>query len=179
MSRAVLTLSILGALFVIILGSLLHFVYEWSGNSEVIGSLTPVNESTWEHLKLALIPILLFALIEWFVLRKQNKNIICATAVEIWLVILLITSLFYAYTGIIGFHTLWADILLAFVVPVIIGKYASYRMLIHENQPKSKIVPAISLLLLLFAFVLFTFSPPRIPLFRNPIDDTYGMYHVE
>lgn len=175
MPKTIKKLSIFGALFVIIFGALFHFVYEWSGENIAIGALTPVNESIWEHLKLALIPILLFAIIEWFVLRFQNKNIWATKAVEIWLVIFLITSFFYTYTGIIGFNTLWADILLTFIVPVIIGKYLSYKLLAKEKQPTNKIVPAISLFILLFAFIFFTFSPPKIPLFEDPVSQTYGI----
>lgn len=179
MNKLILKLSIFAALFVIIFGSLFHFVYDWSGKNKIIGALTPVNESVWEHLKLALIPILLFALIEWLFLRKQNKNLWCAKAAESWLVIFLITSFFYTYTGLIGFNTLWADILLTFIIPVIIGKYLSYKLLSRENQPKSKIIPAVSLLILLFAFIFFTFKPPHLPLFQDKNDNTYGIFQVK
>jgi ACR3 family arsenite efflux pump ArsB len=91
----------------------------------------------------------------------------------------LITSFFYTYTGIIGFNTLWADILLTFVIPVIIGKYISYKLLIRENQPRNKIIPAFSLLILLFAFVLFTFRPPHLPLFEDKNENTYGIFQVK
>jgi uncharacterized membrane protein YoaK (UPF0700 family) len=179
MNKTIKKLTYVGAIFVIIFGSLFHFVYGWSGNNKIIGALTPVNESVWEHLKLALIPILLFAFVEWLVLRFQKKNIICAKAAEIWLVLFLITSFFYTYTGIIGFNTLWADILLTFVIPVIIGKYISYKLLIRENQPRNKIIPAFSLLILLFAFVLFTFRPPHLPLFEDKNENTYGIFQVK
>lgn len=175
MNKTILKLAIFGTIFVTIFGSLFHFVYGWSGNNKIIGALTPVNESVWEHLKLALIPILLFALVEWYFLRRSGKNLLCAKVAEIWLVIFLITSFFYTYTGIIGFNTLWADIILTFVVPVIIGEYLSYKLLIRENQPKNKIIPAISLLILLFAFIYFTFNPPKIPLFEDPENQTYGL----
>ena len=179
MNKTILKFTIIGALFVIIFGSLFHFVYGWSGNNKIVGSLTPVNESVWEHLKLALIPILLFALIEGYFLRKQNKNLWCVKAAEICLVIFLITAFFYTYTGIIGFNTLWADILLTFVVPVIIGKYLSYKLLIRENQPRNKIIPAIFLLILIFAFIFFTFRPPHLPLFEDKNENTYGIFQVK
>ena len=43
---------IIGAVFTIITGTLLHFVYEWSGESLFVGIFSPINESVWEHLKL-------------------------------------------------------------------------------------------------------------------------------
>lgn len=38
-------------------GTLLHFLYGLSGEFFLVGLLAPVNESVWEHLKLALWPI--------------------------------------------------------------------------------------------------------------------------
>ena len=45
-----------------VLGTLFHFVYGWSGENPVAGLFFPVNESTWEHLKLIFFPILLLCL---------------------------------------------------------------------------------------------------------------------
>ena len=43
---------ILGTIFVSVLGSLAHFFYDWTNNNAFVGLLTPINESTWEHMKL-------------------------------------------------------------------------------------------------------------------------------
>ncbi len=47
-----------GAAFVIIAGSALHFVFEWSGGFRPVAWLAAVNESTWEHFKLGFWPAL-------------------------------------------------------------------------------------------------------------------------
>ena len=39
-------------LAIIGLGSLDHFLFEWSGRRPVMGIFAPVNESVWEHLKM-------------------------------------------------------------------------------------------------------------------------------
>ncbi|WP_286082764.1 DUF6512 family protein, partial [Parablautia intestinalis] len=51
----------IGIIFVLLAGTLAHFVYDWSGNHAVIGLFTPVNESIWEHMKLLFFPMLLYA----------------------------------------------------------------------------------------------------------------------
>ena len=51
-----------GLFFAIATGNLLHFVYDWSGESLVAAVISGVNESTWEHMKLLFLP-------------KSNKNI--------------------------------------------------------------------------------------------------------
>ena len=45
------TWEVLGLIFVLAAGNLLHFVYEWCGGSPIAGALASVNESTWEHMK--------------------------------------------------------------------------------------------------------------------------------
>ena len=50
-----------GFLFTSAAGTALHFAYEWSGENVVVGAVAAVNESTWEHMKLLFIPLLLVA----------------------------------------------------------------------------------------------------------------------
>ena len=63
--------SLAGILFVSSAGCLMHFVYEWSGQNFVLGLFAPVSESTWEHMKLAYFPMLLFFLVEYIFLYKS------------------------------------------------------------------------------------------------------------
>ena len=51
MSKTLLKLDIIGFVFVSVIGTLAHFVFEWSGNNTVVGLFCPINESPWEHLK--------------------------------------------------------------------------------------------------------------------------------
>ena len=52
-----------GFTFVCLLGSLLHFLYDWTGGSIVVAPISAVNESTWEHMKLFFLPALIFAVV--------------------------------------------------------------------------------------------------------------------
>ena len=58
-------------IFIAIVGTLLHFVYDWSGQNPAVGIIAPVSESTWEHLKLLFMPALLFTLIGEAVIGKD------------------------------------------------------------------------------------------------------------
>lgn len=64
-----------GLLFTLLVGTLLHFVYDWFGGSfwAVLGA---VNESTWEHLKLVFWPIVLFGFIEYLFYGKKYQGIL-------------------------------------------------------------------------------------------------------
>jgi hypothetical protein len=50
-NRTILTWELCGIVFVFLLGALLHFVFEWSGESKIVGAMASVNESVWEHFK--------------------------------------------------------------------------------------------------------------------------------
>ena len=60
-----------GFLFVGILGTLFHFVYGWCRQARLIGLFVPVNESTWEHMKLLFIPMLIYIAIYFQYVKKK------------------------------------------------------------------------------------------------------------
>ena len=63
---------ITGYIAVAILGTLLHFVYEWSGSNMIVGLFSSTNESTWEHMKLAFYPMLIFSIIFMILYMKYS-----------------------------------------------------------------------------------------------------------
>ena len=78
MKKKVLIWEIIGFLTVCALSGVFHFIYDWSGKQAWIGFFCPVNESTWEHLKLLFFPVLIFSAIEYIWIRKASKNFIAA-----------------------------------------------------------------------------------------------------
>ena len=47
-------------------GTILHFLYDWTGGSILVAPFSGVNESTWEHMKLLFWPLFLYALVRRF-----------------------------------------------------------------------------------------------------------------
>ncbi len=166
-----------GAAFGLLAGTLLHFVYEWFGGSfwAVVGA---VNESTWEHLKLLFFPILLFGILEYLSYGKDTPGFLPIKTASILLGMGLIVVLFYTYTGILGFN--WAPIDISlFIIGILAAYWFSAKQL---EQPSSwalssatTAVSAGILLLLLLFFIVFTFSPPEIGLFLDPVTGKYGL----
>ena len=70
----ILKFIIFSGIFVMILGTLLHFTYEWSGNNTFVAAFSAVNESTWEHLKLLFYPMFLTTIIGYFYLGKTSPQ---------------------------------------------------------------------------------------------------------
>ncbi len=95
-NRSILVYELIGMVFIIILGSILHFTFEWSGSQPIVGAFSAVNESVWEHLKLAFWPALLFMLIEYGLLKKTANNFALAKTVAVYLMVLIIPIVFYS-----------------------------------------------------------------------------------
>jgi hypothetical protein len=167
---------IIGMLFTLILGPLMHFTYEWSGGNMFVGLLCAVNESPWEHLKLLAVPMLLFAVIEYFIYGRAYENFVPAKLLAILTGMLTIIVLFYTYTGIIGEDFLAADILL-FVLGTLAAWYVSYRVLKSGrfSSSNARIYSLLGLFVLVAAFIIFTFAPPQLPLFQDPVTGAFGI----
>ena len=54
--------TMIGILFVLVAGTLAHFLYDWTGRNPVAGLFAPVSESIWEHMKLVFFPSVLYSL---------------------------------------------------------------------------------------------------------------------
>ncbi len=174
--KTILLYEIVGMVFIIFLGSALHFTFDWLGRQAVIGVFSAVNESVWEHLKLAFWPSLFFLLIEYALVRKQAvANFFSAKAAGTCLMILLIPAVFYSYTAVTG-ESIFAVDISTFIVAVIIGQIASYKMLTGRRLPKKLNLVAIAVLALLaVAFAAFTFYPPHLEIFKDAVTGGYGI----
>ncbi|MFX1490436.1 MAG: DUF6512 family protein [Promethearchaeota archaeon] len=175
MKNKVLVWEILGAAFIIILGSLFHFVFEWTGYWEPIAWFFPVNESVWEHLKLPYWPLIIFSLIEYRFISDESKNFIISKAAVSIISITTIIVVFYSYTAILGTELLIVDIL-SFIFGVILGQYVSYKILTAKKFAKWVIILSwIIIVAFGIIFVLFTYFPPQIPIFQDPESGLYGI----
>ena len=155
-------------------GTILHFFYEWTGESLLSAPISAVNESTWEHMKLLFIPTVLFALLQRM-FRREEKNFWCIKLKTVLLGLLLIPVLFYTYNGAFGKSPDWINITIFFVTAAIIYYY-EYRQFQKETPCRPS--PAVALLLLCVLaaiFVIFTFFPPQLPIFRDPTTGLYGI----
>lgn len=155
---------IAGVLFTAVLGTFLHFAYELSGNNFFVGLFAPINESIWEHTKLIYFPTLICGLYINKNLKNQYPCIYSAMSFASLLGILLIIILFYTYSGIIGSHIAFVDISI-FYISVIISFCVGYKLTLSCRQNSFGTLLQLLNILIVCLFVIFTLSPPDIPLF--------------
>ncbi len=114
--------EILGTIFIIGFGTTLHFWFEWTGYWRPMALIAAVNESTWEHFKMAFWPGLLFALIEYPFLKEETNNFFVAKFAGLLVMPVITVILFYGYTSLTGTHLLWVDVII-FILSVIGGQW--------------------------------------------------------
>lgn len=168
--KKIIRFQIFSVIFTWILGTILHFLYEWSGDNKIIASFSAVNESTWEHLKLVFFPMLITTIVGFLVIGKDNKKFWCAKTIGIILAMSFIIVFFYTYTGIIGTNFAILDIG-SFFVAVILGEYVAYKIMTNDEYKLkcNKRIAVIGLICILLCFIIFTYLPPHIGLFKDPI----------
>ena len=158
-----------GFLFTGALGTLLHFVYEWSGQSALAAWFSAVNESTWEHMKLLFVPLFLFTLVQLCFMGRTESNLLAVRSVSALTGLALIPVLYYTYTGALGLHLLWADIVIFFLADLVLF-WLDYRLLSRGRcfAGWQQLLGAAALWALAFCFVWCTFRPPALPMWQSP-----------
>ena len=124
----------IGFIVISIVGTLLHFLYEISGHNKVVAIFAAVNESTWEHIKIALTPTFLWSLLDGFK-YGTSPNYFIAKSASLLVIVFLIPIIFYAYTAITKKAVLWFDITYFYVTiflnaAAIAGVLAKWMLLI-------------------------------------------------
>ncbi len=71
---------VIGVFVVLAIASLWHFIYEWLPCG-FMASISPVNESPWEHAKLFFVPPLIWYVVMYFAAGRRYPNFVFAAAV--------------------------------------------------------------------------------------------------
>jgi len=158
--------NILAFIVISAFGTLLHFVYDWSGENPIVALFSAVNESVWEHQKLLFVAAAVYSLIEYLTACKRVYNYPIAAAIGIITAIISVITLFYTYSGILGFSITFIDISLYFVGVLI---YLIVRNIIIKNNyfgsGTANTVGYLMIIVLGIFFAVWTFYPLKISLF--------------
>jgi hypothetical protein len=183
MNAKVKSWELIGIILIIGFGTTLHFWFEWTGYWRPMALIAAVNESTWEHFKMAFWPGLIFAIIEFPFLKKEVNNFLLAKALGLFTMPIVTMVLFYGYTALTGHHYLWADVIV-FILSVVSGQLVSLKILTTPKpfNPAIKPLAAAALVVMILAFSLFSYYPLENFLFEHPEGGGYGIldeYHHE
>lgn len=170
----ILRWQIASVIWVIVVGSLLHFTFRWSGNSPLVGAFSAVNESVWEHLKLGYWSMILFFLIEYPFIKGYTNNYFFAKAIGIFAMNLFIVLFFYSYTALTGKHLLLLDII-SYILGAVIYGIVSFKIMMSNINKNINIIGLVLLIIFGALFIWFTYYPPRLPIFKDLETGSYGI----
>lgn len=173
MKRSVAGWQMWGFVVVGVLGTLLHFLFDWTGGSVAAALISAVNESIWEHMKLIFVPMVAFSLFQRR-LFPDIRGFWWVKLAGILTALVLIPVLYYTYTGALGVKADWFNIAIFFI-----AAGAAFWMETKLFQsgwvcPLPQWVAIGVIALIGAAFSVFTFWPPEIPLFEDPLNGSFG-----
>lgn len=176
MQQCIFRRQLISFLFTSLLGTFLHFLFNLSGENILLGALSAVNESVWEHMKLLFVPMFVSALGQKLLWSTPHKGYWRSQLTGILTGLFLIPSLYYTYTGALGVHLTWVDIAI-FYVAAAAGHLVTALLLqcVHQRSCPWERAALIALIALAAAFIVLTYFPAQLPIFRDPVTQSYGI----
>lgn len=168
-------IKIIGILIIFVLSILSHFMYTWFPNS-IFSIIFPVNESIWEHMKLIVTPVFLFAIFEYILYRKKlikYNNFILSYVIAMIVGIISYLILYLPVHYIFGHSTIYAIVLL-FIIFVFV-ELVSYYIMNFKEIKYSNILGIVLIILIYSGFGYLTYNPLENDLFYDDQTKTYGM----
>ena len=174
MKRSIGLWQLMGFAVTSLAGTLLHFLYDWTGGSVLAAPFSGVNESTWEHMKLLFFPMFLFAIVQSFFFRDR-KNFWCVKLKGTLLGLVLIPVIIYTYNGVIGKSPDWINIAIFFISAAAVYLYETRQFNKKTTTCSSPKIALVILCAIALLFVIFTFATPELGIFKDPLTATYGI----
>lgn len=168
-------IKIINVIGVFALSFLFHFMYEWWSNV-VTSIFFPVNESIWEHMKIFVSAILVWGLVDKFLLDKFNiyyNNHFFSTVLTSILSIALYLIIYLPLYKIFG-ETMFISIGLMLLVYAFMA-YVSYKILSENELNINKVFLIIVIIVTYVSFGLLTYKPPKHFLFYDTNKKKYGI----
>ncbi len=152
-----------------------HFMYDWFPNT-LFSIFFPVNESIFEHMKMLFSAIVVYGIIDYFVLKffkQKRNNFLVSLFISALLSIPVFLVIYLPFYYLIG-ENMVINIGFLFLT-IIISQIISYFILKSDNLPKLNIVCVVGIILVYIVFGLLTYYPPINDLFFDPTNEKYGL----
>ena len=163
----------LSIIVISIVGTVSHFLYDLFNHNKIVGLFAAVNESTWEHMKIAITPTILWGLYDGYIFGN-NPNYFIAKLVSLLAMTLLIPFIFYMQKLLLGKDNVIINIL-SFYVAIILGQFLFYYIInLNGFDFIYRYISCVLLFIFFGCYLLLTLMPLEIFLFKDPITKKYG-----
>lgn len=177
MSDDGLAWDLAGIPVVIVGGMLLHFCFDWGGRRPVLAVFCPINESVWEHLKMAYWPLVALTGVQ-LAFSDHPPPLVASRAIGFYAMCVLIVGLYYLSTVMVpraGLRTRLALDGGTFVLAVTAGQWVSHAVTVVSDGPGAAWAGSMGMVAPVAIFALTTFAPPHADVFRDQMTGGYGL----
>ena len=160
---------------ILVVSMVLHFTFEYSGKNLLVAIFSATNESIWEHIKIVVMSTYLVTFIKLSIVEKREYNLWTAMFIRIISLIMLLIILLYLYNMIFLVENLLI-VMIIILSSLIISKIIE-EIIICKFKTTAKLdeffkYVNIGIILL---FILFTFYTPKLDIFKDKINNIYGL----
>lgn len=155
------------SILVFLMSFILHFIYQWTGESVIVGAFAPIDESIWEHTKLAFFPLVFLYSVYYLVCFKKTdidkEKWFTCMLLNIIISVLLIPMLYYFINSGLGIENTFVNIMIL-LVSLVIGALISAHFYKYGRGINFVLSICITVFLV-FIYILFTYSKVDLPMF--------------
>lgn len=168
-------MRIISVIGIFVLCFLTHYIYEWCPNT-LTSIFFPVNESIWEHMKMIYTTILLYYLIEYFLLKKLDikvNNFVLASFTSAFSAIPIFLAMYLPIFYHTGYHMISVFIVLLITLAII--AWINYKIC---NTKSIRFLDTAAILLIIICYIIFgylTHYPLYNDLFLDTENEKYGI----
>ena len=156
-----------------IVGTIAHFLYDFSNHNKIVGLFSAVNESTWEHIKIAITPTLLWGLYDGYI-YGLDSNYFVAKLFSLLAMTIIIPVIFYSQKILFKKDNTIVNIL-SFYIAIVLGQFLFYHIIdMPELDYIFSYISCLGLFIFFGAYLLLTLLPLEIFIFKDPISKKYG-----
>ena len=168
-------IKLIAVIGIFIISIISHFAYELFPNI-LFSFFFPINESIWEHMKILFTSTLLYGLIDYLLLKKNNIKynnfsfqlyFTAFSSIPIYLVIYLPI---YKLIG----ENLFISITLMILV-YILEQYISFHILKEKEFKILNIISVPIIIIIYLGFIYLTYNPPHTYVFYDIINEKYSI----
>lgn len=167
------TVLIISFFILSVFGTLLHFTHGWLKNGVLLHIFSAVNESTWEHMKLLVAPTILVMVFQYIFLNSEYTNLINGILV-LYVVEIVLIPLIYEPLRLILKRVPFLFTILIFYIAIMLGLFFEYLIVKNGISLFSELLSLIFIFIITLKFCIFTYYPPKIFLFKDPVTGRYG-----
>ena len=162
---------IINTIVTFLLGFIVHGMYTWFPS--FITSIFPVNESLYEHVKLVYLSPILSVLIVGIFYHYKINNIFYGMLISIIFNILFFYMLYLPIYYLLGNSMIMT--LIVYFISIVASNYIYYLIIERRYLRNYNLISLIISILGIIFLTYFSYYPPRVDFFKDPINDTYGI----